>query len=229
MRKTDKFLWTTDMQQDFEALKQEFQIWRVQAYPDFCSGEPFRVTTNWSKVNISGIVSQNQEREEKFIGCWGRKRNQYEWNYPSYKGELLAVIQYIKKWEHILRFRPFEYYTDSSAMKYLDSMKNQSGLFMHWYAQLAGYVLKVIHKKGKENSNADTLSMAKHLPKPTLSENEENAEYQEQEEHHIIFEEHLNEVEFLHQTSQEDLRRKKETDPVWKEVLEWVEKGGSPV
>ena len=46
MRKTDKILWTTDMQQDFEALKQEFQIGRVQAYPDFCSGEPFCVTTD---------------------------------------------------------------------------------------------------------------------------------------------------------------------------------------
>ena len=31
MRITDKFLWTTYMPQDFEALKQEFQIRRVQA------------------------------------------------------------------------------------------------------------------------------------------------------------------------------------------------------
>ena len=140
------------MQQDFEALKQEFQIGRVQAYPDFGPGEPFRVTTNWSKDNITGILSQNQEGEEKFIGCWGRKCNQYEWNYPSYKGELLAVIQCIKKWEHILRYRLFKIYTGTSALKYLHSMKNQSSLFMRWYAQLAGYVFKVMHKKGKENS-----------------------------------------------------------------------------
>ena len=153
MRKTDKFLWTTDMQQDFEALKQEFQIRRVQAYPDFCSGELFHVTTDWSKDNIAGILSPNQKGEEKFIGCWGRKFNQYEWNYPSYKRKLLDVIQFIKKWEHIPRYRPLEIYTDSTALKYLDSMKNQSGLFLRWYAQLAGYVFKVIHKKVKENSN----------------------------------------------------------------------------
>ena len=112
-------------------------------------------------------------------------------------------------------------------LKYLDSMKNQSGLFMSWYAQLAGYFLKVIHKKGKEISNADALSRAKHLPEPTPSENKEYAEYQEQEEPHITFEECVNEVEF-HQTSQEDVRSKQETDPVWKKVLEWVEKGESP-
>ena len=58
-------------------------------------------------------------------------------------------------------------------------MKNASGLFMHWYAQLEGYIFKVIHKKGKENSSADALSRAKHLPKPTPSENEEYAQFQE--------------------------------------------------
>ena len=118
------------MQQGFEVLEQELQIGRVHAYPDFCSEEPFRVTTAWSKYNIAGIFSQNQEGEEKFIGCWDRKCYQYEQNYPSYKGELLAVIQCIKKWEHILRYRPFEIYTNESALKLLDSMKNQSGLFM---------------------------------------------------------------------------------------------------
>ena len=52
-------------------------------------------------------------------------------------------------------------------------------------------------------------------------------EYQEQEEHHITFVERGNEVEF-HQTSKEDVRRKQKTDPVWKEVLEWVKKGENP-
>jgi hypothetical protein len=37
----------------------------------------------------------------------------------------------------------------------------------------------VIHKKGSENINADALSRAKHLDKPT---EEENAEYQEANE-----------------------------------------------
>ena len=63
------------------------------------------------------------------------------------------------------------------------------------------------------------MSRAKHLPEPTPSENREYAEYQEQEEPLIMYEELVNEVEY-HQTSQEDVRRKQETDPVWKEVLE---------
>ena len=39
--------------------------------------------------------------------------------------------------------RPFEIYTEAFALKYMDSLKNQSGLFMSWYTQLAGYVFKV--------------------------------------------------------------------------------------
>ena len=81
-------------------------------------------------------------------------------------------------------------------------MKNQTGLFMGWYAQLAGYVFKVINKKEKENSSADALSRAKHLPEPISIANKEYAEYQEQKEPHIRFEECVNVVEF-HQNSQE--------------------------
>ena len=104
------------------------------------------------------MLSQVQDGRERFLGCWGRKCNKYEKNYPSYKGELLAVIQCIKKWKHILSYRPFEVHTDASALKYLTTMKNQSGLFTRWYQELAGFNFTVIHKKGKKNSNADTLS-----------------------------------------------------------------------
>ena len=93
-------------------------------------------------------------------------------NYPSYKGELLAVIQCIKKWKHILNFNPFEVHTDASALKYLTTMKNQSGLFTRWYQELAGFNFTVIHKKGKENSNADALSRSSHMEDAPLIEDD---------------------------------------------------------
>ena len=71
----------------------------IQAFSNFGVGDPFILTTDWSKENIAGVLSQVQDRQERFLGCWGRKCNKR--NYPSYKGELLAVIQCIKKWKHI--------------------------------------------------------------------------------------------------------------------------------
>ena len=62
-----------------------------------------------------------------------------------------------------MSYRPFEVHTDASALKYLTTMKYQSGLFTRWYKKLAGFNFTVIHKKGKENSNTDALSRSSHM------------------------------------------------------------------
>ena len=73
-------------------------------------------------------------------------------------------------------------------LKYLTSLKNQSGLFTRWYQELAGFNFKVIHKKGKENSNADALSRSLHMAKAPLLEESEYAELYEIDEPVIQFE-----------------------------------------
>ena len=173
IKKAEKFLWNEEIERDFVELKKAFTEGGIQAFPDFGVVDPFILTTDWSKENIAGVLSQVQDGRERFLGCWGRKCNKYEKNYPSYKGELLAVIQCIKKWKHILSYRLFEVHTDASALKYLTTMKNQSGLFTRWYQELAGFNFTVIHKKGKENSNADALSRSSHMAEaPQLAEDE---------------------------------------------------------
>ena len=128
--------------------------------PDFGVGDLFILTTDWSKENIAGVLSQVQDGQKRFLECWGRKCNNYE---RSYTGESLAVIQCIEKWKHILSNRPFEVHSDVSALNYLTTMKNQFGLFTRWYQELAGFNFTVIHKKGKENSNGYALSRSSHM------------------------------------------------------------------
>ena len=65
--------------------------------------------------------------------------------------------------EHILSYLPFRVHTEKSALKYLTTMKNQSGLFTMWYQELAGFNFTVVHNKGKENSNVDALSSSIHM------------------------------------------------------------------
>ena len=52
-------------------------MWGIQAYPDLDSDEPFILTTDWSSLNIAGVLSQKQDGVEQFLGCWGRKYNSY--------------------------------------------------------------------------------------------------------------------------------------------------------
>ena len=101
IKKEEKFLWNKEIKRDFIKLKKAFTKDRIQAFPDFGAGDLFILTTDWSKENISGMLSQVQDRKERFLGCWGRKCNTYKWNHPSYKGEFFAVIHGMKKWMHI--------------------------------------------------------------------------------------------------------------------------------
>ena len=80
------------MERDFTELKKAFTKVGIQAFTDSVVGDLFILTKDWGKENIMGVLSQVQDRKERFLGCWGRKCNKYEKNYPSYQGELLAVI-----------------------------------------------------------------------------------------------------------------------------------------
>ena len=106
----------------------KFAAGKIQAYPDFDSEEPFIFTTDCS----AGVLSQKQDGVEGFIGCWGRKFNCYEKHYPSTKGELLALVKCMEKWEHVLKYRPlFLVYTDASSLKYIVNLKSEETIFQH--------------------------------------------------------------------------------------------------
>ena len=142
-------------------------------------------------------MSQVQDGQERFLGCWGRKCNKYERNYPSYKGEQLAVIQCIKKWNYILSYHPLEVHTDASVLKYFTTMKNQSDFFTRWYQELAGFNFTTILKKGKENSNADTLSRSSHMAESPTLEEDEYAKCCEIDKPVIRFEGGVNEIQHI--------------------------------
>ena len=81
IKKAEKFLWNEEIERDFIELKEAFTEGGIQAFPDFGVGDPFILTTDWSKENIAGVLSQVQNGQERFLGCWGRKCNQYEYQH----------------------------------------------------------------------------------------------------------------------------------------------------
>ena len=134
-KKAEKFLWKEKIERDFIQLKKAITKGRIQAFPDFGVGDLFVLITDWSKENIAneGVLSQVQDGKEWFLGCCGRNFNKYELNYPSYKGKLYSCDPVFQEMEAYLRYQPFEVHIDASALKYLTTIKNQSGLFTRWY------------------------------------------------------------------------------------------------
>ena len=85
--------WNKEIERDFIELKKAFTNGGIQAFPDLGVGDPFILTTDWSKENIAGVLSQIQER---FLWCWGRKCNKYERNFTSCNPVYQEVETHIK-------------------------------------------------------------------------------------------------------------------------------------
>ena len=64
IKKAEKFLWNKEIEQDFVEMKIAFTEGGIQAFPNFGVGDPFILTTDWSKENIAGVLSQVTDRKD---------------------------------------------------------------------------------------------------------------------------------------------------------------------
>ena len=176
MRMGKNLEWSPEIDWKFNQLKKKFEEMPLRSYPRYDIDDPFRVTTDWSQKNMAGVLSQEQDGVERFIAAHGRKCSKHEANYPSTKGELGSVMACLRKWDHILKYRKFHLFTDSKALKYLQTLKQPSGIWFRWLQELQSYDFEVFHKPGKDNTNADNLSRCDHLPEPTAEEASEAEE-----------------------------------------------------
>ena len=242
-RREKELKWTETMQRDFEELKKKFNERPIRSYPRYDLPEPFQLTTDFSAKALGGVLSQEQEGQERMLGCAARKCTTYERNYPSVKGELSALMYCCRKWEHLLRYRQFIVNTDSQALKYLRNLKTPTGIWFRWLEELSSYDFLVRHRPGKENLNADALSRSEHHPEPTAEEvAEQEREFGpqllraikelEEEEQAKELESETPAVRRLHRVgeelSREVLERTQEEDEVLGQVRHWVERGQRP-
>ena len=61
----------------------------------------------FSKVAVGAVLSQEQHGKERFLGVKGRKCRVYEANYHSSKGEILALVYGLQKFDDLLRYKKF--------------------------------------------------------------------------------------------------------------------------
>ena len=164
MRSAKKFEWTPTMEKKFRRLKEKFKAMPIRSFPRFDIPDKFQISSDWSCDNVSAVLSQVQDGQERLIAVFGRKTTSGERNYPPWKGELSAMVYGIRKAEHILRYRPFIANTDASALTHLTRLKSLTGILARWLQELQTYNFEVKHKRGIDNGNADGVSRASHLP-----------------------------------------------------------------
>ncbi len=106
-KKNTPVIITPAMKKSFEILKDALTTAPILSYPHFTDeAGPFVLDTDWSESNgtIGAVLSQVQNEEEKVIAYAARKLTKSQSNYPAIKGELTAVIYFMKYFRYYLGY-----------------------------------------------------------------------------------------------------------------------------
>ncbi|MGB0246440.1 MAG: reverse transcriptase domain-containing protein [Paracoccaceae bacterium] len=213
--------WTSSTLDDFNELKACFAKEPVRGYPQYQNPEPFILDTDFSSKAMAAVLSQKQNGREKLIGCATKGCNKAEASYPSWKGELRALMLGLKKFEHILRARKFVIRTDSKPVEHLKSIKEHRGMLCRWNLFIGSFDFESQHRAGSKHINADALSRLSHQPIEEELENDPNEPYHDVDDiYHIT-----NETQ---QIERKTFVEEIDTDPVLNTIRTLVMEGTKP-
>ena len=129
----------------------------VLAFPDF--GRSFLMETDASGSGLGAVLAQGQEDGSiRPIAFASRSLQEHEKKYGITELEVLGVVWAVK------HFRPYVYghqcdvYTDHEALKSLHNTPQPSGKLARWGMAIQELDLRIIHRSGRHNTNADVLS-----------------------------------------------------------------------
>ena len=115
--------------------------------------------TDASNHGVGAVLCQKDEKgEEHPIQYISRKLLPRESRYSTTERECLAVVWAVETLKPYLYGREFTVQTDHNPLVWLSSMRGDNRRLERWSFILQEYQIKIEHKKGSENGNADALS-----------------------------------------------------------------------
>ena len=89
---------------------------------------------------------------------WSGKFNSTQQNYPVHEQELLAIIESLKWFQHLLQGMKFHIFTDHKGPEWICTQQKLSPCQARWLKVLANFDFEIIHVPGKANVLTDALS-----------------------------------------------------------------------
>ena len=159
-RKNVPFVWNDQCQQAFEDLKKQLTEAPILAYPDF--SKEFILETDASTMGLGAVLAQQQHSGKTHpVAYASRTLTPAEKNYGITELETLAVVWAFGHFRAYLYGHQVTVYTDHSAVRAILENPNLSGKHARWWTKVYGSGIqnvRVIHRAGKQNANADALS-----------------------------------------------------------------------
>ena len=124
-KKEEKFVWTKERDNAFLNLKRCLTTAPILGYPD--PETVFILDTDASGCSIGGVLSQMQDGKERVIAYGSKVLSKEERNYWVTRRELVAVVYFIKHYQHFLIGKKFLLRTDHGALTWLFKLKELEG------------------------------------------------------------------------------------------------------
>eukprot|EP01129_Flabellula_baltica_P006938 TRINITY_DN2653_c0_g1_i5.p1 TRINITY_DN2653_c0_g1~~TRINITY_DN2653_c0_g1_i5.p1 ORF type:complete len:1752 (+),score=245.22 TRINITY_DN2653_c0_g1_i5:186-5441(+) len=153
-----KFSWTDDCSREFLSIKEILSNEPVLTLPDL--SKMFYLATDWSKHAIGAVLFQKHNNLDRPIAFYSRKTRGSELNYCSYEGELLAIIEAVRRYRVYLLGKRFTLLTDHKTLTWMLSQSLEKSKYGRQLMELQQYEFDVHHIRGTDNIVADALSRA---------------------------------------------------------------------
>ena len=166
LRKGTNFSWNEKTALAFQAIKDVFTSASFLHHPN--SSKQYILETDASDWALAGILSQNDDDQIlRPIAFHSRQFTAAEKNYDVYDKEMLAIIDCLKTWRHLVQGgpEPILIYTDHKNLAYFTDPRLLTRRQARWVEFLGDFDIKISHRSGTDNKKADCLS--RHLPNPT--------------------------------------------------------------
>jgi RNase H-like domain found in reverse transcriptase/Integrase zinc binding domain len=141
------FNWTPECQEAFNKTKAAMSRQVTLVYPDY--SKPFHIHTDASKVQLGGVISQ----ENKPLAFFSSKLNQAQLNYTTI--ELLTIVEILREYRNILLGHNIIIFTDHMNLSF---SKFTSSRVHCWSLMIEEFGPKIQYIKGSHNTVADALS-----------------------------------------------------------------------
>lgn len=150
--------WGKDQDDSFQRIKEAIADAVQLKYPD--PKVPYKLYTDASDVGIGAVLVQFDEKvqADRPICFLSRKLTSAEMKYPTVEKELLGVVYALSKLRRYIVDKPFDLYTDNTAVRYLFTKSDPGSRLQRWVVAVQEFKFKVHHLPGKSNVVADILS-----------------------------------------------------------------------
>jgi hypothetical protein len=159
-----KFVWTEIHEKAFQQMKHIMSQDTLLTYPQF--DQPFVIHTDASDNQIGGVDMQNN----KLLGFFSKKLTKTQCKYPVTEQELLAFVETLKYFKHMLLGLAIIVQTDHKNLTHPTSTHTLDWV-LHQRLLLEEYGVDIQYIKGEKNVIADALS---HLPTQELFQFEQD-------------------------------------------------------